>query len=335
MTRILLTLTLLGAALWSGYWFFGQQGVTTGFSTWFEDRRDEGWAAEFGTLETQGFPNRFDTSFTDLVLADPDSGLAWEAPFFQLLALSYRPNHVIAVWPEDQLFATPDEKYRLQSKNMRASVVTDADIMLPLDRLTLTADTIVVTPESAEEPTTVEALRLAAERAPAGVATYRLGLAADGLSPPLEWRVRLDPSGRLPEALDALNADITVTFDKAWDRSAIEDARPQPKRIKVKLAEARWGRLELQTAGEVDVDASGYPVGEIVVKARNWRDILQMAVASGTLKPGFAKTLESGLSLISQMAGNPETLDIPLNFAGGNVRLGPVPLGPAPVLRLR
>ncbi|MEL6647716.1 MAG: DUF2125 domain-containing protein, partial [Pseudomonadota bacterium] len=77
------------------------------------------------------------------------------------------------------------------------------------------------------------------------------------------------------------------------------------------------------------------PEGEIVVKARNWRDILQMAVSSGTLNQSFADTLESGLSLISQMAGNPETLDIPLNFSGGRVRIGPVPLGPAPVLQLR
>ena len=35
------------------------------------------------------------------------------------------------------------------------------------------------------------------------------------------------------------------------------------------------------------------------------------------------------------MAGNPKTLDIPLNFKGGKVRLGPVPLGDAPRLRLR
>jgi hypothetical protein len=35
------------------------------------------------------------------------------------------------------------------------------------------------------------------------------------------------------------------------------------------------------------------------------------------------------------MSGNRNTLDITLNFSGGRVRLGPIPLGPAPVLRLR
>ncbi len=333
--RLLLTIITLGAALWSGYWFFGQQGVTTAFSTWFEDRRAEGWVAEYSALDTKGFPNRFDTTFTDLVLADPDTGLSWDAPFFQILALSYKPNHVIAVWPEDQLIATPVDKYRIASKDMRASVVTGADIRLPLERITLTANSVEVMPQSGTEPTRIDAMRLAAERAPAEPATYRLGFAADGLSPALDWRVQLDPAGRLPDAFDALSADVTVTFDKTWDRSAVEDARPQPRRINIRLAQARWGRLELQLAGNLEVDQAGLPEGEIVIKARNWRDILQMAVSSGTLNPGFAETLERGLSLISQIAGNPETLDIPLNFSKGRTRLGPVPIGPAPILQLR
>ena len=333
--RFILGIVTIGAALWSGYWFVGQNGVQAGFESWFEARRSEGWAAEYSALQTQGFANRFDASFTNLVLADPDTGLAWETPLLQLLALSYKPNHVIAVLANQQLIATPQEKYRISSDDMRASIVTGTDIRLPLDRATLTASNLLVTPQGTGESTKATSIRLAAERMVTGQPTYRFGLAADGLSPALNWRVQLDPAGRLPDTFDALTADFKVTFDKAWDRSAIEDARPQPRRINIRLAEARWGRLELLVAGDIDVDAAGLPEGEIVIKARNWREILKMAVSSGTLTEGFANTLESGLSLISQMAGNPETLDIPLTFSSGRVRLGPVPLGPAPVLRLR
>ena len=333
--RILLSLVVVAALGWSGYWYVGKTGVTRGFQGWFEARRAEGWVAEAAGLKTRGYPNRFDTTFTDLALADPDTGLAWEAPIFQILALSYKPNHVIAVWPERQLVATPLEKYRIESADMRASIVTGADIRLPLERSTLTVEKVTVTPSTADQPVRAEALRLAVERVPTNPAAYRLGLAADGLMPALDWRVRLDPAGRLPERFDALKADLVVEFDKPWDRSAIEIARPQPRKIDIRLAEARWGRLELQAAGSVTVDAGGLPEGKITLKARNWRDILQIAVASGTLGEGFAATLEDGLSLVSQMAGNPKTLDIPLNFRNGRVRLGPVPLGSAPVLRLR
>jgi len=181
--RVLLTLILVAAAGWSGYWFVGRTGVTHGFERWFEARRAEGWVAETSAIVTRGFPNRFDTSFADLALAAPETGLAWEAPFFQLLALSYRPNHVIAVWPERQLMATPIEKYTVESADMRASIVTAADIRLPLERTTLSAERLAVTPRSGDQATRVEALRLGAERVPASPATYRLGLAADGLMP--------------------------------------------------------------------------------------------------------------------------------------------------------
>ena len=60
-----------------------------------------------------------------------------------------------------------------------------------------------------------------------------------------------------------------------------------------------------------------------------------LSVAAGALSPGLAGALTDGLSLLSQLSGNPNTLDIPLGFRGGRVMLGPVPIGPAPVVRLR
>lgn len=333
--RLLLALILVVAGCWSGYWFIGSAGVSKGFGMWFEARRAEGWAAEYSALETRGFPNRFDTTFTDLALADPETGLAWEAPFFQLLALSYQPNHIIAIWPNDQLIATPLQKYKVSSADMRASVVTATNTALTLERTTLTAEGLAIAPAGQDQPTRINALSLAAEQVPADPDAYRLGLSADGFAPALPWRVRIDPGNTLPETLDALQADFTIGFDKPWDRTAIEDARPQPRQIKIRLAEARWGKLELQAAGEVTVDAAGLPTGEIVIKARNWRNILNLAVSSGALPESFAATIEDALSIVSQMAGNPKTLDIPLNFRNGRTRLGPVPIGPAPVLKMR
>ncbi|MRU15031.1 DUF2125 domain-containing protein [Roseovarius sp. A21] len=334
--RLLLALLIAVVALWSGYWYIGSSGVQSGFAAWFGERRTEGWMAEYSDLTVQGFPSRFDTVIENLALADPDTGLAWEAPRFQINALSYNPGHVIAVWPDQQLIATPVEKYEVKSRDMRASVVVGASTRLPLKRSTLTAEALEVTPAGRDEPTRIEALSLAVETVPVRTdPTYRFGLRADGVAPSVPVRAQLDPRGSLPEALEALQADMVVEFDKPWDRGAIEEARPQPRRINVKLAQARWGRLELQAAGEVTVDARGVPTGEITVKARNWREILELAVTAGAIPEGFAGTLEDGLSLLSQMAGNPKTLDIPLGFRSGRVMLGPVPIGPSPVIRLR
>ncbi len=333
--RLLITLILIASVGWAAYWFVGSNGVQSGFAAWFEDRRSKGWAAEYTTLETKGFPNRFDTTFTDLVLADTNTGLAWEAPFFQLLALSYRPTHVIAIWPDSQLIATPIEKYKVHSTDMRASFAIEPDTYLSLDRAILTAEDIAIWASNSEQPTQIKALNLAVEHVPTTPSDYRLGISADGFSPALPWRVQVDPAGTLPETLDALSADITVTFDEPWDRRAVEIERPQPIKIAIKLAEARWGQLALQAAGSVTVDKNGRPTGEIVIKARNWREILRLAVASGMIPQSIAEPLENGLGVLAQLAGNPKTLDIPLNFSNGSVNLGPVPIGPAPILTLR
>ena len=336
MLRFLTTVIVMAAVGWAGYWFIGQTGVQTGFTKWFDQRRAEGWVADFSDLNVQGFPNRFDTVITGLTLADPETGLAWDAPQFQINALSYRPNHVIAVWPDTQRLSTPLEKYSVESKDMRASVMLEGSTALTVQRTTLTAEQLVIQPEAEGGATSVQALRLAADHVPLkNLETYRLGLAADGLAPALSWRESVDPTGRLPETFDALSVDMTVEFDKPWDRTAIEDARPQPRQIEIRLAEARWGQLELQMAGEMSVDSTGQPTGEIMIKARNWRDILELAVNAGAMPKGMADTVGDGLGLIAQMAGNPKTLDIPLGLSNGRVFLGPVPIGPAPILRLR
>ncbi|MAN98342.1 MAG: hypothetical protein CMN16_04510 [Roseovarius sp.] len=332
--RFLLAVILIAASGWSGYWFVGQNGLSRGFETWFEARRAEGWVAETSDITVQGFPNRFDTGFSDLVLADPATGLAWEAEFFQILALSYQPNHVIAVWPDQQLIATPQEKFRIESRDMRASLRIAPDTRLAPERATLTAEFLQVSPEARpDEPTALTSLTLAAERQQE--AEYRLGLSAEGLTLAAPWQARLDPQGRLPRQISGLHADLTVRFDRVWDRSAIEDARPQPTEIKVKLADAKWGQLHLQAAGAVKVTPEGWPEGDITLKARNWRDMLRIAAKTGAVPDSMLGTLESGLSLMAQMSGNPETLDVPLTFRNGRILLGPIPIGPAPILRLR
>ncbi|MDF1671463.1 MAG: DUF2125 domain-containing protein [Roseovarius sp.] len=339
--RLLLTLVILCAALWSGYWYVTSTAMQEGLSAWLADRRAEGWVAETSDLSVAGFPNRIDTTFSDLALADPGTGLAWEAPLFQILALSYKPNHLIAVWPHEQRIATPYDKYDVISTDMRASLIVEATTDLALKRLTLTAENLEVENQtivlnSAVDRSSLTALTLAAERVEGNPApAYRFGFLADGFAPSVPWKVQLDPTGMLPVRLKALHADVLVTFDAPWDRFAIETARPQPRVIKLRLAEAKWGQLELQMAGDLIVDEAGLPSGTLAIKARNWREILELGVKSGAIPDVLAGSLEEGLGMLAYMAGKPSTLDVALEFSNGRVFLGPIPIGPAPVLRIR
>ncbi|MCY4292263.1 MAG: DUF2125 domain-containing protein [Roseovarius sp.] len=335
--RILLGAILILVAVWSGYWHVSSAAITNGFAAWFGARQNEGWLAEYSEIETRGFPNRFDTTISDVTIADPEARIAWESPFFQILALSYKPNHLIAVWPSEQTATTPSGKYLIASEDMKASIVLDANAEgEPLfRRVTYRADNLSVRSETDEREIRAASIVLAAESAPAHVATYRIGVEAAEISPAISLLSAIDSSLKLPDSFEALHVDARVAFDRPWGRSSIESARPQPKNIKLNKAAAQWGRLEIKAAGELEIDGAGMPAGEIVVKATNWREILNLAVSSGIFKEGHSEILEPLLSSVARLKGNPNTLDIPFTFRNGLIWFKFIPLGPSPVISLR
>lgn len=176
-----LTLVILLAALaWSGHWLWGRQVLAAQYERWFEARRAAGWEAGYSDRTIRGFPNRHDTTWRELQLQDPASGLGWQAPFFQLFLLSYNRHHAIAAWPERQVITTPDGPITVTSEQMQASLVTEG-AEHALARGNLVADVLNITgPEGAT--TALAQLRLAGTRV--GPASYDLALSAEGLALP-------------------------------------------------------------------------------------------------------------------------------------------------------
>ena len=129
--------------------------------------------------------------------------------------------------------------------------------------------------------------------------------------------------------------EANVTFDAPWDRHAIEDRRPQITALDLRGLRATWGRMELEAAGDLTVDAGGTPDGRITVRAVNWRDMIGVVRASGLVPEGFIPTIEAALEALAGLSGRPDTIDAPLSFQNGFVSFGPIPLGRAPNLTIR
>ena len=331
MKRLLIVILVLTFG-WSAYWYIGATKAKSGFEGWFAARQGDGWLAETSDITVSGFPNRFDTTFSDVALADPGTGVAWEAPFFQLFALSYRPNHLIAIWPHEQTLAFPDQRVTVRSDDMKASLVLAGTEALPLERSNFAADILSLS-SNAGWSLSADTLRLAMHKDPAQEARYRMALSATGFAPPAAISAGIDTN--LPRTFKTVEADLSATFARPWDITALEDSRPQPTAIDLHKAQLTWGQLDLNAAGRVTIDASGYPQGEITLRATNWREIVALARNSGEIPETLLDAVEQGLDLLASMAGNPKTLDIPLNFRGGLTRIGPVPISAAPRIYLR
>ncbi|MFK5997557.1 MAG: DUF2125 domain-containing protein [Rhodobacterales bacterium] len=330
--RILLGIFGFAVLAWFGYWFIGSNAMETGLKSWLQDRQDSGWVADYTSLDVQGFPNRFDATVINIDLADPKYGWAWTAPEFQILTLSYTPNHFIAVWPHKQTVSTPYETHIITSKDMRASFVFEPNTSLALKRSTLTLKDLTVTSGRGEQSSIASAV-LATRQTEGVKFAHDIAFDAKGFMPSKSLKARLDPAAILPPAFKTVSLRSTATFDAPWDRLAIEDVKPNLTRLDITEFDAKWGEVQIQATGSVKVDEEGYPTGSIAVRAKNWRALIRLAVASGALDAGTAQSLETGLGLIAMLSGNNNTLDVPLIFSKHIMSIGPIPIGAAPRLK--
>ena len=329
MKRLLIVI-LVAAGLWSAYWFVGAASSRSAFVAWFEDRRAEGWVADYGDFTLRGFPNRFDATWQNLSLADPATGLAIDLPIFQILALTYRPTHVITVGPHEFHIATPTQKFTVTSDKLRASLRLNPGPALELERAQMEGTNLVLT---GADTGALDELHLAAQRTQP--TTYRYGIEAAGLTPPLSALRDVMGDAALPERMQHARLDATVTFDKPWDRSALDLARPQPVRIDLTSLQAQWGVMAFQAKGTVDIDDAGRPTGTLAIQATHWQDMLAIARQSGALPENAATMVEGLLGMMAQASGNPDKLAAEITLRDGQAFIGFIPLGPVGPIRLR
>jgi hypothetical protein len=332
MVRIFFGLLIIITIGWSGYWFIGSSAQQSGLTTWLEERRAAGWVADYDDLKVQGFPSRFDTNITNLNLADPKSGWAWRTPSLQVLMLSYKPNHVIAVLPPEHVVATPKERIKVNSDVIRASIKFDANTDLALNALTGEMSNVVLT--SSEGWTSeMKAAKLATRQSASTPNAHDLFFQADELKPARIFTKIIDPDSQLPAVFDTMRIDLTAEFDAPWDRHAVEGQKPEIATLTIKDISATWGELNFEAKGDLTFDNAGTPTGKVSVRAKNWKDMITLGVSSGAIPEELQSTLESGLGLLARMSGNPNTIDAPLSFKNGFISLGPIPIGRAPAIR--
>lgn len=326
--RALFTLSIAAAMLYGGYWAVGSTAVRSGVNEALETMRTEG-RADFTEVSLAGFPSRFDLTVTGPALRTPDGTAEWRAPFLQLFALSYRPNHLIAVWPHEQSLRIGPETVAVKSEDMRANVNLAAETALPLDRTVFVAKALDFASDAGWSLDLAEA-RFATQRDGADGLAHDLGIELLGATPSPALRDLIDPEGRLPETADWAKLDAALGFDRPLDRFAGEGGGPRLTALRVKELSLGWGELRLEGEGEITVGADGMPEGRITLRATKWREMLRLAVTAGALRPELAPAVENGLEQIALAGGSAEVLEMPLVFEHGRMSLGPLPLGPAP-----
>lgn len=329
--RALLWIILVAAALWGGYWFAGAKATEQAVSGWFAAQDGRPVAAQHQGIAVRGFPNRFDLTITQPEIRDAETGTGWSAPFAQIFTMTWKPWHLIAALPQEQTLSLPGQDLTISSTVMQGSLVLVPGMDLTLDRLSTESDGITVR-SSAGWAVSATSANLATRRAPDSAMGHQIWAELTTVTPDAAFRMALSPLSDLPEQIERLRLDGTVTLSAPVDRH-LATTRPDLQALTVKEALLVWGDLTVSGKGDIVPTADGTAEGRIDIRIDNWRKLVPVLVAAGLVTPEVSETVTRAMELMAAQDGTPDVLDVPLVFASGRMSLGPIPLGPAPRLR--
>lgn len=329
--RKLILLVVVAATLYGGYWFVGRAQVQEGLIGAIADINASGTQLTYSTLNTRGFPSRFDTTITDLVFNDPVSRIRWDAPFLQMFALAYRPNEVIAVFANEQVITVDGETFTLFTDDMRASGKVRANAALSFVNTTVTMDNPRLRTEDGAE-LAMASLLAATRLTPDTTQTYDVFLDARSVVLPDAIRHLIDPANTQPPLIQSLRLDTVVGLDAPIELNTQSTAAPRIETVNIKEIAAIWADMSVSVIGDLAVDAAGFAEGSVTLSARNWQQALDLAVASGLLDADVHLTYTTMATALDETPHITDTLTVTLMISDGQMRLGPIPIGPAPRL---
>ncbi len=333
MIRLLKILVAL-VVLWSAWWLFAGYGTRAAVSGWFDEQRARGWQAEYADIATRGYPIRHQTRLTHPVLADPATGVAWRADWLTLESPAAQPGKQALRFPETaQRISYFDQTFELVASDMRAGLHVNPAAAFELSDLAFQSGAWAIA-DGSGPLMTGDSAELSMTQHSEARDTYDIRGDVPRLTLAQNARGAVQAS-TLPDQIETLTLKMTVQFARPWDMSAITENRPQPRMITLDLAELRWGKLQLLSAGRLEIDGGGVPTGTLTVKAENWREMLAIATQTGALPAELAGAAENTLKALSRLGGNPNALDVKLTFKKGRVYSGILPLGPSPRIILR
>ncbi|MCF2869694.1 DUF2125 domain-containing protein [Octadecabacter sp. G9-8] len=330
--RKLIVLVVVAATLYGGYWFVGRSQIQDRLTEALVQVDAGDYDLSYDTLHTRGFPSRFDTTITDLEFYDPTGRVTYFAPTFQLFALSYRPNEVIAVFPQEQTLDIDGEVFTLITNDMRASGKVRANAALAFQTATIEADNPRIRSEEGAE-LAMASLLAAMRLSPGTTQTYDAFVEARSIVLPEDIRRMIDPQNLQPPIIQNLRFDSDVTLSAPIELNGDAAMSAQIETLSITEFALAWGDMSLSAIGDVTPDDFGVLNGSISISARNWQQALDLAVSTGVVNADRRFLVLEIANNMDETPHIPDTLTLTLNITDGNMMLGAMPLGAAPLLR--
>lgn len=332
MGRSIVKALLLLAALWIGWWAIATTGLQRGVTAWMQAPRASGVQIATQEMTRAGFPMRIETVVRGITMNSADGQASINVPEAIVSAPIYWPGHRAKVTlPAREIAITAQANaMTLNHEGAEAALrlrpntdltVQSARVFIANPRLDLVegplagAQALQAFILQRDTPTQYQFSLMSADLAMGSILRQAMRL-------PNAW----------PVMFESFEVWGEVTFERPLDRHATAGNRPQPTALKVDSARAVWGEIGVAFTADVTVAAGGILTGTATLRAANWQRMLDLAQNAGALTVQTQPQVESTLTLLAGMSGGGASLDAQITITDGHMRLGFLPLGPAPRL---
>ncbi|MBK1637309.1 hypothetical protein CKO19_16480 [Rhodovulum adriaticum] len=325
IVRWFVVLAVLPIALWSGYWVAGAYTLEQATARAFNEARRAGAAAEFDEAAVSGYPTRFATSLADISVSGEN--LVWQTQAVMIDAESHRPFDIALDLSEPHRIAGRFGDLGVDASEAQVTALFRPEWELPLDRIALDATEVFV---NFSDQGRIDMTRVlsALQQDPDSMTTYRVAAAIEdmvlnGLLVDLPPDYHIIPEVRL---------DGLLRFDRAWDRSVLEEGAPLLVELVLSRAAFEFGSSAITLQAQLSRDQHAAVSGTVNVTVQGWRSLFDLALEVGYID----LELESFfLPILQELASQevPETeLSLPLRIEDGTVSFGAITLGMLPTV---
>jgi len=317
------------ALIYSAYWGIGSFALKNALQNQLTALENDGWTVDYATLETKGFPSRFDTTARDLSITTPTRSFSYATDILQVLALSHQPNKAIVAFAPEQHLTLDGLPITVISNGLRASIGVNANTSLSLDAVTAEATSLRFDMGQGVV-TSLTGILAAMRESSAAPNTYDTYLTASDIAWPALIMGQLPAASGLSDTIDSMTIDTAVTFDRPIDRLSLVAWETDPAQLRgltLRSLNITWGPFQITGDGSFAVDETGTPDGTITLTANDWQGMLTAAQSLGVVPDQYRFIAQNIGQTLSQ---GDDALVLPITAKDGNLSIGPLPLGPAP-----